>query len=225
MLLSLISTVQSGCPAIGHPPPAAKHSIWSDLISNAQPGSPGMGIILGELRAADLVVVTRQMILENVWNGGIDAETNVVDVYISYLRNKIDRNYMPPRGIQIKLLDVPDVQMEGDRLLMRRALFNILDNAIKYSKDHGDVQFSAMAQENGVRLKISNRGIGISSDDLPYIFDRLFRADRARKREGGGIGLGLSIAKWIIEAHQGTIHVTSNLNQGTTVEIELPSKM
>ncbi len=134
------------------------------------------------------------------------------------------RTLAATRGIQIRLIDVPDAVIVGDMLLIHRAIFNILDNAIKYSKDRGNVEITAAIKGAAVRLQIRDYGIGISSTDLPYIFDRLFRADRARNRNGGGIGLGLSIARCIIEAHQGNIQVISNLDQGTTFEIVFPVK-
>jgi two-component system OmpR family sensor kinase len=126
------------------------------------------------------------------------------------------------RDIQIELHNMPDIQMEADRLLIRRAMFNILDNAIKYSKENGKVEVSATVQDTMARLQIRDYGIGIAPDDLPNIFDRLFRADRARNRINGGAGLGLSMARWIIEAHQGTISVSSTPNQGSRFEIALP---
>lgn len=132
------------------------------------------------------------------------------------------RTYAATRGVQIKALDMPEVQIEGDELLIRRAILNVLDNAIKYSRDEGIVEVSAAVQGSRVLLAIKDYGIGISSADLPFIFDRLFRADRARSRKGGGIGLGLSITKWIIEAHKGSIEVTSNYGQGTTFTIAIP---
>ncbi len=132
------------------------------------------------------------------------------------------RTYAATRGVQIKLLHMPDVQIEGDELLIRRAIFNVLDNAIKYSKDEGIVEISGAVQGTKVLLTIKDYGIGISSADLPHIFDRLFRADRARSRKVGGIGLGLSITKWIIEAHQGSVEVTSNYGQGTSFVIAIP---
>jgi len=146
-------------------------------------------------------------------------------IYLRLLIEELIEQMLPlaaPRGVRIKLLDMPDVRVEADGLLLRRALFNLLENAIKYSREQGEVEIFGMVQGQKVRLQIKDYGIGISAADLPFIFDRLFRADRARKREGGGAGLGLAIVKWIIEAHQGSIQVSSSLNQGTTFDIDLP---
>ena len=132
------------------------------------------------------------------------------------------RTLAAQRNIQIKVVEMPDIQIKGDKSLIHRAVFNIVDNAIKYSKDHGEVEISGVVKGSSVELGIKDHGIGISSADLPHIFDRLFRADLARNRTGGGIGLGLSITKWIIEAHQGNIRVNSNLGHGTLFTVTLP---
>jgi heavy metal sensor kinase len=126
------------------------------------------------------------------------------------------------RGIQIKPLNLPDLQIEGDRPLIHRAIFNLIDNAIKYSREHGTVEIDLAIEEKMMRLKIRDYGIGIAAADLPNVFDRLFRADSARTRIGGSSGLGLSIVKWIIEAHKGTIQATSKSDQGTQFEVTLP---
>lgn len=126
------------------------------------------------------------------------------------------------REIRIKLLNLPDLRIEGDRLLVHRAIFNIMDNAIKYSMDRGIVEVDSTIEKKIIRLKIRDYGVGIPADDLPNVFDRRFRANHAGTRIGDGSGLGLSIVKWIIEAHKGTIQVTSNVDQGTQFEVILP---
>ena len=79
------------------------------------------------------------------------------------------------------------------------------------------------AKEDLVYLGVQDNGIGISDKDLPHIFDRLYRADPARTRAGGGVGLGLTVVKWIVEAHKGQIRVQSKLNRGSCFEILLPA--
>ncbi len=126
------------------------------------------------------------------------------------------------REIQIKLLNLPDLQIVGDRLLIHRAIFNLMDNAIKYSRDHGIVEVDLTIEKEMMRLKIRDYGIGIAAVDLPNVFDRLYRADSGRTRIGGSSGLGLSIVKWIVEAHRGSIQVSSDVDQGTRFEVFLP---
>jgi two-component system, OmpR family, sensor kinase len=128
------------------------------------------------------------------------------------------------RNIQIDLMGDAELWIDADQLWLRRALVNLLDNAIKYSKNGGKIDVSVELDHSTARLKIKDNGIGISSEDMPRIFDRLYRADPARTRVGGGSGLGLSLVKWIIEAHKGSIRVASLSDIGSTFEIILPAK-
>jgi heavy metal sensor kinase len=118
------------------------------------------------------------------------------------------------------------LQIEGDRLVLRQALVNIIHNAIKYSPV-GEVIAVRVGNGNGNRIsiEIQDNGPGIPSEDQSKVFDRFYRVDKARWRESGGAGLGLSIAKWAVEAHGGTIALSSEPNKGCTFRISLPGKM
>jgi len=126
------------------------------------------------------------------------------------------------REVELEVLDSADAFLEGDRIWLRRAFLNIIDNAIKYSVDGGRIEVGIQTQNGRILLGIRDDGIGIAKEDLPHIFDRLYRADPARSRAGGGTGLGLSLAKWVIEAHSGKIRVSSKPHQGSYFEIQLP---
>jgi heavy metal sensor kinase len=126
------------------------------------------------------------------------------------------------RNVEIVIRNAADFHIEADQLWIRRALLNLLDNAIKYSKDSGTVEVWSECIENQVRVRVRDDGIGISEKDIPHIFDRLYRADPARSRASGGAGLGLSLVKWIVEAHDGSIHVSSTVDRGTTFELLFP---
>ena len=126
------------------------------------------------------------------------------------------------RNIRIELSDFPDLSIHADELWIRRALLNLLDNAIKYSKYGGIVEVRVLADDAVVRLFIRDSGIGIDPQDLPHIFDRLFRADPARTRGSGGAGLGLALVKWIVEAHHGRIEVESEPDRWTEFVLSLP---
>ena len=103
--------------------------------------------------------------------------------------------------------------------MIERALSNLLDNALIYTPEKGEVSVEVQEKDKEVSVKVSDNGKGIAENDLPHVFDRFYRADKSRSTEG--TGLGLAITKKIIEAHQGTIEVQSHLNKGTTFQFDL----
>jgi signal transduction histidine kinase len=113
--------------------------------------------------------------------------------------------------------------VEADAPLLRRLLENLLDNARKYSEPDAPVTLAARAEAAGVAIEVRDRGIGIEAADLPRLFTPFFRTDRSRARGTGGVGLGLTLAKRIAEAHGGTIAVSSAPGEGTTVRVVLPA--
>jgi len=109
-----------------------------------------------------------------------------------------------------------------DQDKIRQVFMNIIDNAIKYTLTGGVINVYLKNEANSLDIFVKDNGIGISENDLPHLFDRFYRADKARSRSMHSSGLGLSICKGIIEAHQGSIHIASAKNLGTTVQISLP---
>jgi heavy metal sensor kinase len=116
----------------------------------------------------------------------------------------------------------PDVRTHGDSLRLSQLLLNLLDNAIKHSSPGQTVRMSLEKNGGGPVLKVEDSGSGIAEQDLPHIFDRFFRTDRSRSRQVPGSGLGLSICKWIVDAHGGSIHVASRLGAGSVFTVQLP---
>jgi two-component system, OmpR family, sensor histidine kinase ArlS len=112
------------------------------------------------------------------------------------------------------------VQMNGDKDKIRQLLLILIDNAIKYSKEPIDIR--TRLHKNGIKLEVTDYGIGIPENEIPYLFDRFYRVDEARHRSTGGSGLGLSIAKKIVDIHGGTVDVYSKPGSGTTISIQLP---
>jgi two-component system, OmpR family, sensor kinase len=114
------------------------------------------------------------------------------------------------------------VEVDADPARLKQVVVNLLDNAIKYTPESGRVSISVMKQDGRAVFEIADTGIGISPDDLPHIFDRFYRADKARSRQMGGTGLGLSIVRSICLAHDGQVKVESIEGQGSVFHIELP---
>lgn len=112
--------------------------------------------------------------------------------------------------------------INADETRLHQLLVILLDNALKYTSENDSIGVKTYEEDHKVVLEISDTGIGIKEENIPYIFDRFYREDKARTRESGGIGLGLSIALWIVSAHGGSIKVSANENKGTTFKIKLP---
>jgi signal transduction histidine kinase len=109
-----------------------------------------------------------------------------------------------------------------DKARMKQVLVNLMDNAIKYTPYAGIIELTSFVSGGMAVIEISDTGIGMSPEDLPHVFDRFFRADKARSRGSGGAGLGLSIVKAICAAHGGSITVQSTEGVGTVMRVELP---
>jgi heavy metal sensor kinase len=126
------------------------------------------------------------------------------------------------KGIEVSLVKAKEVTIHGDELRLRQMLLNLIDNAVKYTPEGGRVWLSLEVEGEYAKLTVRDNGIGIPEEDLPRIFDRFYRVDKARSREMGGSGLGLSIVQWIVKAHGGRIEVTSKLGEGSCFTVWLP---
>ncbi|MGC8605263.1 MAG: sensor histidine kinase, partial [Desulfomonilaceae bacterium] len=127
------------------------------------------------------------------------------------------------RGVKIVAECETPLQINMNRALFEQALSNLVDNAIKYSGPESDVLVSAKRVNEEVIIEVKDKGCGIPSDQLQRIFERFFRVDRARTRAKGGAGLGLSIARHIINLHSGTIEASSGIGQGSVFTIHIPA--
>ena len=126
------------------------------------------------------------------------------------------------RGVSLILSECNETWIIGDDGRLRQMLGNLLDNAIKFTPDGGTVRVSLSTADGVAELTVRDTGVGVTPQHLPHLFDRFYRADRARTHDGGGAGLGLSISRTIVEAHGGRIHLTSTPGDGTTVAAKIP---
>jgi signal transduction histidine kinase len=126
------------------------------------------------------------------------------------------------KGAKLEVRESPGVEFEGDRVRLRRALTNLVDNALKYLGTGRSIVLSAELTEREVFLRVQDDGLGISPEDLPRIWDRLFRADRSRSAPG--MGLGLSLVKAIAEAHDGRAEAVSTPGRGSVFLLRLPRR-
>ena len=120
--------------------------------------------------------------------------------------------------------DVPTIR--ADRARLQEALYNLLDNAVKHSRAHGEIRLMARQRDDQIVLSVSDNGIGISKEDLPRVFERFYRVDKARTAESiRGTGLGLAIVKHIAQLHGGHVEADSEPGKGTTIRVSLPVRM
>lgn len=127
------------------------------------------------------------------------------------------------KNIELSMTIEPGLYVEADEDRLRQIIMNLLSNGINYTPEGGRVSLKIEGLgDDYIRVQIADSGIGIPKKDLPRIFERFYRVDKARSRSSGGTGLGLSIVKHLVELHKGTISVTSSVGVGTTFTIELP---
>ncbi len=127
------------------------------------------------------------------------------------------------KSVKLEAEIEPGVRVDGDALRLSQLLLNLLDNAIKHSSPGQTVRMTIGKDGPAPVLRVEDSGTGIAEEDIPHIFDRFFRTDRSRSRQVPGSGLGLSISKWIVDAHGGQISVASKLGAGSTFTVRLPA--
>lgn len=163
---------------------------------------------------ADLLVLARADAGQPMKHQVVELDRILVDLF--------QETRILARGRKMALLDLDQVQLQGDPDGLKQLLLILVDNAIKYTPEGGRVQLAMRTEPGAAVVTVADTGIGIDPEDLPHLFERFYRADKARSRDLGGTGLGLSIAKWIAESHGGHISVESTVGQGSTFTLRLP---
>ncbi len=167
---------------------------------------------------SDLLVLSRLDNNRTAWkidtfsaNAFLDHLYDVMNVEAKNREHTFIKNYPPV---------LPE--LTGDKEKLQQVLINILSNAMKYTQNGGTITMEAHEEENGIRICVSDNGMGIPEEDLPRLFERFYRVEKARSSDAGGTGLGLAIAKEILDAHGGEIQVESTAGEGTKVSVLLP---
>ncbi len=152
--------------------------------------------------------------------GKVEMDTMLLDLYRQTRRIADLRK--GPNALEIRLGHEDQALVWGDAERLRQILLNLADNAIKYTPTGGVITLSLQNEDGWVAIAVSDTGIGIHPDSQAHIFDRFYRTDKARSREFGGSGLGLSIVQWIAQAHNGRVTVESETQKGSTFTLWLP---
>ena len=114
-----------------------------------------------------------------------------------------------------------EIRQKQIRILLQQALINIISNSVKYTKNGGRIEVSAVAEQNGVLIIVRDNGLGIPKEDIPWLFERFYRVEKERTSDAGGTGLGLAIVKNAVRVHGGTISVKNNPGGGLCFEFSL----
>ncbi len=168
-------------------------------------------------------IVSDLLTLVNIDSGGM--KLNTAEMSLNAQLDEQVKRLLPlarENGIEINLTMHDEIKLNADALKLQQVIYNVIDNAIKYTPRGGEVETELTRVGKKAVIRISDTGIGIPAADLPHIFDRFYRVDKARSRATGGTGLGLSIVKQIVQLHGGNITATSVEGKGTSFEIELP---
>jgi two-component system, OmpR family, phosphate regulon sensor histidine kinase PhoR len=156
----------------------------------------------------------------------LEGEPIMIQFDLNYLLDEVVDGFGPLVASKKQQLDVhyngSDFKMNGDKGKIEQVLVNLIDNAIKYTPEEGKISASLFDQKKDLMFVLEDNGIGIQKEHLDRIFERFYRADKARSRELGGTGLGLSIVKHIVVAHKGHVDIDSEPDQGTTATVILP---
>ena len=126
------------------------------------------------------------------------------------------------KAIALNVSSNGDIRLRADQDLILQLMLNLLDNSVKYTPRGGSIDLSCRAEGSQAEVTVADTGSGIPAEHLPHIFDRFYRVDKARTRAEGGAGLGLSISRWIAEAHGGTLRVESTPGRGSKFTLSLP---
>ena len=168
-------------------------------------------------------IVSDLLSLANIDSGAMKLK--LADLDVTQLMQEQVKRLSPlarENGVELEGVGREALIINGDALKLEQVIYNVIDNAIKYTARGGEVHCAAQRSGRMAVIRISDTGEGIPAEDLPHIFDRFYRVDKARSRETGGTGLGLSIVKQIVQLHGGTITPESTLGKGTTFTIQLP---
>lgn len=222
-----ITTIRCNLDLLAKAPDLASAEV-SDALNETRAEADRMGRLVNGLLLLARTDNEKQETMsldyrKNSYSALVDLDSLLLEVFRSYRSMYgYEQNISSPQGPRIILNDITPAQVQGDADKLKQALVALLDNALKYTPLEGQISLSLVAENGQALIRVSDTGIGIAPEDLPHIFERFYRADRARSRDRGGSGLGLAIVQSIVEDHHGSIEVESTPGKGSTFTLRLP---
>lgn len=215
--IELLQRMASASQA-GKPPPPEVLDTVPEILAEVEDETTRMSAMISDL----LLLAQADSGALKVHRKPVEMDTLLLDVYRQTVRMAERRQ--GAGKIEVRLGSEDQALALGDRERLRQLLLNLVDNAIKYTPNGGVITLALEKRGSWVAVSVKDTGIGISPEDQERIFDRFYRADKARGRQMGGSGLGLSIVKWIAEAHGGRVTVESEPGKGSTFTLWLPAE-
>ncbi len=198
-------------------------SVLTDKSKKIADYKRAINAILKESKKMDFII-SQLLTLRKGDEGKQDLNLELIDINSIVNDVVLEMRLIAKKsGIKISLHSKNDLKIKADQTLLTILIINLLKNSLKYNIKNGFVKINLFKENDFIKLKIEDNGIGISDKDMPYIFNRFFQSERSRSNDGAG--LGLSIVKWITDIHKGKIEVKSKLNIGTIFEISLPTNL
>jgi len=189
------------------------HRIENDVLGSMIKESERMSRLVQDL-----------LFLSRAEHGELPLESRLVELDTLVLEVFQQAKTLAGERIRVVLGEEDQARVLGDRDRLKQVLLNLVINAVDFTPSGGEVSIGVHCRETSVEVRVSDTGDGIPEESIPYIFDRFYRSDPSRiRRKLGGAGLGLSIAHWIVTAHQGTITVESKAGVGSTFMVSLPA--
>lgn len=222
MATSMRGTSKGAVPAghdVGHVPVQITDDtldLFTEIVNEVETESSRMGKMINDL----LLLAQADSGVLKLHFEPVEMDTLLLDVYRQTRRMAEHR--VGPNTLAVHLGSEDQAMVYGDPSRLRQMLLNLTENAIKYTPNGGSITLSLVNQDGWVEISVADTGIGIAPEQQAHIFERFYRADKARSRAEGSSGLGLSIVEWLAHAHNGSVHVESVLGEGSTFILRLP---
>jgi two-component system phosphate regulon sensor histidine kinase PhoR len=198
---------------------------YAEALQSDLPSEKRQQFLDVNLRHADRLTALIEELLELSRIEGGTRELSLEAIDVAAMARGLLQDLKPrldARELRAEVVEREAPRARADRRALEQVLLNLLDNAVKYSDPGGAIEISVAASKDGVRIEVSDTGIGIPESDRGRIFERFYRVDKARSRDLGGTGLGLAIVKHLVQALEGDVFVSARDGKGTTFSVHLP---